>query len=555
MSAETAVPPPAYHDWLASRIAQRRPLYPDLPSPRQFSIVTPVWNTRAPLLQAAADSVLGQEGSDAIEWMLVDNGSTSTETIERIDRLARNPQVRIVRLPQNAGIFRAMRLGLENASGRYIVPMDSDDLLVPDCLRLLASAINAASDPAFVYSDEDLLIEDVPRLPYLRPDFDPVLNLASSFIWHLNAIRRDVALTCDLFTDSGADYCHDWDATMRIWQAGHELVHLREVLYHWRQHPESSTGKADPVSASIRSVRHVLERFVARLPHPERYRVDDFPIFRGARELYVFRNEFAAEPMDLLIAGCSAARVGACLDSILDSWHYPVRQIFVWSKEPLPEHDAHQFHAVLSSTATRLSLPTLPHLFQACPLPVALERVQSRYCAALAEGVVARSAATPWEALKHFELFADVGVVGGRVISTDGLVADAGAAWREDGSAHFVFAGLPAADPGHFAMALKPQLVDCPSLDAFFVRRDLLHAALPRLGEVSSCGELAVAIAHVSAVGGAKVAMTPLVDVSLQPGAAAQRESNDARAPWKSRPSPRRVSEMGFVEARGRYVP
>ena len=61
---------------------------------------------------------------------------------------------------------------------------------------------------------------------------DPVLNLASSYIWHLCCIRRDAALREGLYTDPGATWCHDWDTSFRIARSGEAPLHVPEVLYH-----------------------------------------------------------------------------------------------------------------------------------------------------------------------------------------------------------------------------------------------------------------------------------------------------------------------------------
>jgi len=553
LAANTGSATPTYEQWLEQRIEARRERYPDLPHPRQFSIVTAVWNTNPALLQACANSLLGQEGAENVEWILVDNGSNAPETVRLLEGFAKRANVRVIRFAQNLGIFRAMRIGLESAAGRYVLPLDHDDLLVRDCLRVFATAVRKHSEPAFLFSDEDLLIEGVPRLPYLRPDWDPVLNLASSYIWHAYAVRRDVALACDFYHDPGAEFCHDWDATMRLWQAGHSMVHVPEVLYHWRQHAESSTGKADPAVGSINSVRHILERFTARIPRPERYRVEDFPIFRGAREMYVLRNEFAADPIDLLVLGGDPTRIGALLDSLLATWHFPIREIGVWSPEPLDEAALQAFHGVLLGAAQRARISTTPRLFTDCPLSVATQALGAGLCAVLSQDLLAANTQTPWEALKHFEFFLDLGAIGGRILERDGRVADAGSIVLEDGRRHFVFAGLDQADPGVFALALKPQTLDCPSLDAFFVRREILLAATAPAHAPVSIAQLAIAAGVEARNAGQRIAMSPLIQLRLQDGAAAQRASASWTEPAPAPPSARRVSEMGFVALAGQF--
>jgi O-antigen biosynthesis protein len=63
-----------------------------------------------------------------------------------------------------------------------------------------------------------------------------------------------------------------------------------EVLYHWRQHTASTTNKPEGDERSIGSVRHVLERQIARQARPDQFFVADWPEYRGVRELYIARK-------------------------------------------------------------------------------------------------------------------------------------------------------------------------------------------------------------------------------------------------------------------------
>lgn len=545
--------PPSWSEWLEKRIEARRTRFPDAPAPHQFSVITPAFNTPPALLRECAESILGQLDGRNVEWILVDNGSATPGTIALLDELGARTGVHLVRLPHNVGIQQALRIALERASGRYVVPVDSDDLLTLDCMRVLATSVRELDEPAYIFSDEDLLIEGVPRHPYLRPDFDPVLNLASSYIWHATAIRRDVALACDLYRDVHAAYCTDWDSVMRIWQAGHKLAHVPEILYHWRQHPQSSTNKADPVAGSIASVRHVLDRFVAAQPRPELYRVEDFPIFRGARELYILRNEFHAEPLDLLVAGGDPACIRRLLDSVLEAWRFPIREICVWSREPVSETAAQAFHGVLEAAASRAGVSTRPRLFHSCPLSVAVEGLPSPTCVVLSQHVLAQGGRTPWEALKHFEIFRDLVAIGGRIMDGAHLVQEAGAVGTADGRPHAVFAGLHANHPGPFALALKPQTLDQPSLDAFFVRREFLLRSVTGNADIATAGAIAAAVGQHAMASGSRVAMSPLVEFRLQEGRDPQRATLPGAVTRVQRRSGV-MSEWGFAAAAGQYA-
>jgi len=146
--------------------------------------------------------------------------------------IAADPRVTRFACAENAGILGAMRRCLARAARGFVVPLDADDVLEPDALEVLAAAIDR-EQADFVFSDEDHLTGERMHTPYARPGFDPVLNLESSYIWHLCAFSRDRALELGVYADERAEYCHDWDTVVRFSEAGlrllaHELAHVMQ---------------------------------------------------------------------------------------------------------------------------------------------------------------------------------------------------------------------------------------------------------------------------------------------------------------------------------------
>lgn len=85
-------------------------------------------------IEAALESIYSQ-GSDGLEVVVVNDGSTdaSLSKAERIDR--RGIPTRIVSHPENRGLGPSRNTGIAEAKGRYIVFLDSDDELLPGSLQ------------------------------------------------------------------------------------------------------------------------------------------------------------------------------------------------------------------------------------------------------------------------------------------------------------------------------------------------------------------------------------------------------------------------------------
>jgi glycosyltransferase involved in cell wall biosynthesis len=128
----------------------------------EVSVVVPVYNVEQDLAECL-DSILQQPGVD-LEVVCIDDCGTdrSIEILEEYQ--ARDSRIRRVSHSENRGLSAARNTGIENAKGDYIVLLDSDDLLNPDCLAIQVAAIRR-DQADMVYFHSDLLWERFPGDP------------------------------------------------------------------------------------------------------------------------------------------------------------------------------------------------------------------------------------------------------------------------------------------------------------------------------------------------------------------------------------------------------
>lgn len=100
------------------------------------SIVVPVYNTEA-YLEDCIKSIISQT-YDNLEIIIVNDGSTDNSA-EICKRIIGN-DIRIHYIEKaNSGVSDTRNIGIDNASGEYMIFADSDDLLAPDMIRLLVT--------------------------------------------------------------------------------------------------------------------------------------------------------------------------------------------------------------------------------------------------------------------------------------------------------------------------------------------------------------------------------------------------------------------------------
>ncbi len=96
-----------------------------------ISVIIPVYNTEPAYLSACLESAVNQTHRD-LEIIAVDDGSLN-EAPGLLDEFAgRDRRVRVLHR-ENGGTSVARNAGLDAASGKYILFLDADDFLEPDC--------------------------------------------------------------------------------------------------------------------------------------------------------------------------------------------------------------------------------------------------------------------------------------------------------------------------------------------------------------------------------------------------------------------------------------
>ncbi len=123
-----------------------------------LSIIVPVYNVEA-YIHSCVESLL-QQGldEDSYEIILIDDG-TPDNSIEAIKDLITKHANIIVLHQENQGISTARNHGVKEATGKYIIYVDSDDLLIEGSIKTLI-AIALREEPDIIMADYVIKAEE-----------------------------------------------------------------------------------------------------------------------------------------------------------------------------------------------------------------------------------------------------------------------------------------------------------------------------------------------------------------------------------------------------------
>jgi GT2 family glycosyltransferase len=247
----------SYHEWRQTRLPSPARLLEMREESRQFasspliSIVMPVYNTPPLVLEEAIESVRSQ-AYEKWELIAVDDASTEPHVRPLLARLsAKDPRIIVRSLEANSGIAMASNAALAVAQGEFVAFLDHDDSLEPDALFEMARRIIDHPDADFIYSDEDKVDESgYFQQPFFKSDWDPDALLSCNYLCHFTAIRRSLVAEIGGFR-ADFDGAQDYDLFLRATERARRILHIPQVLYHWRISAQSTAHRAAKKPAAI----------------------------------------------------------------------------------------------------------------------------------------------------------------------------------------------------------------------------------------------------------------------------------------------------------------
>jgi glycosyltransferase involved in cell wall biosynthesis len=198
----------------------------------KVSVVIPCHNSSA-FLPETVQSVLAQT-FDNFEIIFVDDGSEdeTRSVVERMMGAGSVCRMRLICQPRS-GVAAARNRGIEEADGRYILPLDADDMITPAMLDECGYVLDSEPQVSLVYTD--------------RQDFGDVDHIWTAGRYELEHLKYFNQLAyCCMFRKSmwqriggyrvnvtGFD---DWDFWIASALRGFRAKHVPKPLLMHRRH-------------------------------------------------------------------------------------------------------------------------------------------------------------------------------------------------------------------------------------------------------------------------------------------------------------------------------
>ncbi len=199
----------------------------------KVSVVIPCYNLGV-YLDEAVSSVLAQTFTD-FEILVVNDGSTDPETCRILNGYSR-AKTRVIHT-ENGGVSAARNKGIEEASGEYILPLDADDLIMPDYLRLAIETLEKFPKVGIVYGEAEYFGEIA--APMILPDYSSSAILWENSIFSSAVFRKDDWVRAGKYRPEMLKGWEDWDFWLSLVELDVAVVRLPELVLQYRVRPDS----------------------------------------------------------------------------------------------------------------------------------------------------------------------------------------------------------------------------------------------------------------------------------------------------------------------------
>lgn len=228
------------------------------------TVVVPAYNA-SETIDETLWSVRNQTHAN-LEILVVDDGSTD-ETCAVVGRhMARDGRVRLLQ-QANGGVAHARNHALNAARGRYVAPVDADDLWRPDKIaRQLALLRQRGPDTTLVYTWYATIDRRSRVRGLFKPGYEgrvlPVL-CTGNFVGHASSplMRTEAVLQAGGYDpalrEQGAQGCEDWKLYLSLAAMG-EFAVVKDALTGYRQ---VGHGMSGDIAQMLRSHHRVMSEF------------------------------------------------------------------------------------------------------------------------------------------------------------------------------------------------------------------------------------------------------------------------------------------------------
>ena len=200
-----------------------------------FSIILPITDSNLKYISDSIESLLYQSYKNW-ELCICVVGNVDEASVNLIKKYSKkSKKVKVTFNKKGKGIGFACNQALKLAKGDYIGYLEPNDILLRQCFREFADAVNEYSTPDVLYCNEAMIIPKKENLVActVKPHWSPDHLLTTNYMGNLTVISRKILEKVGGFSED-VDGAHLHDLFLKISEATSKIYPIKKVLYNYR---------------------------------------------------------------------------------------------------------------------------------------------------------------------------------------------------------------------------------------------------------------------------------------------------------------------------------
>lgn len=217
------------------------------------SIVIPVYNTKAEFIKECIESIVDIKYPHEI--IVVDDGSYEKDTLEFLEEIKEYKNTRLLK-KVNGGLSSARNFGIKNATGKYILPLDSDDLLISKNLELALDKLLSDENIDILYGDFQNFGD---KNTYNKSgEFSRMkIAISGNYVSAVILYKKEVWDSLGGY-DITFNSIEDWDFSSRAAVFGYNFTYLAVPLFKYRRIFNGKSLSQNDLSSYIENKKRVV---------------------------------------------------------------------------------------------------------------------------------------------------------------------------------------------------------------------------------------------------------------------------------------------------------
>jgi hypothetical protein len=285
------------------------------------TIVTPCYNDGEFLLDAVASVA---RHAPRCEHLIVDDGSTEKATLALLAELKLRGH-RVLDRP-HGGLAAARNAGVAEAKGRYILPLDADDILEAGFVNEATELLDANDDLAVVYGDR--LEFGLRDRRVSTPEFSLAEMLLGNVIPATALVRKRAWTECG-GQDPRLPGWEDWDFWITLAEKGWKFRHLPAVAFRYRVRADSLSARLRDPAVGPQLQRYIVEKHVATATaHLPELQIAAQEARRASEARHLEAHRLAGRERELAVENASLRSTNEALGERLEQGQSVIAELY-----------------------------------------------------------------------------------------------------------------------------------------------------------------------------------------------------------------------------------